>query len=211
MIRLERQGALEGAARLDGAPAAQRVRMKEEIAEKELWPKINADPTYLSRNNYEIVTEKNGEQRIRQLPGPKNALGHVKFMFPNSFNIYLHDTPEDALFEKDVRAASHGCIRLEKPIDLAKWVLRDRPEWTDERISAAMSQTKPRVVGLGTKVPVYIVYFTTFMRDGQLNFGNDLYDRDGPLVKAVFQALTPSAQVNAEIAELRDLAEGGIL
>ena len=183
----------------------------KEIAEKELWPKIRADPSYLSRNNYEIVTEKNGEQRIRQLPGPKNALGHVKFMFPNSFNIYLHDTPEDALFEKDVRAASHGCIRLERPVDLARWVLRDKPEWTDERMRSAMSQSKPRVVGLATKVPVYIVYFTTFTRDGQLHFGNDLYDRDGALVKAVFDALTPSEQVRAELAELRDLADGGIL
>ena len=70
---------------------------------------------------------------------------------------------------------------------------------------------KERVVNLGRKVPVYIVYFTTFMRDGQLNFGNDLYDRDGALVKAVFEALTPSEQVNAESAELRDLADGGIL
>ena len=179
----------------------------KEIAEKELWPKINADPSYLSRNNYELVTEKNGEQRIRQLPGPKNALGHVKFMFPNSFNIYLHDTPEDALFEKDVRAASHGCIRLEKPVELARWVLRDNPDWTDERMSAAMSQDRPRVVNLKRKVPVYIVYFTTFMRDGQLEFGNDLYDRDGALVKAVFDALTPGDQVRREIDELRGLVD----
>lgn len=178
----------------------------KEIAEKELWPKIQADPTYLSRNNYELVTERNGEQRIRQLPGERNALGNVKFMFPNSFNIYLHDTPEDDLFEKDVRAFSHGCIRVERPVDLARWVLRDKPEWNDARMQEAMSQTKPRVVGLDRKVPVYIVYFTTFMRDGKLHFGNDLYDRDGALVKAVFDALTPSEQVRREVGELRELA-----
>ena len=180
----------------------------KEIADKELWPKIQADPSYLSRNNYEIVIEKNGDRRIRQLPGPKNALGGVKFMFPNSFNIYLHDTPDDELFEKDVRAYSHGCIRVERPDELARWVLRDREDWSDARIQEAMQQTKPKVVTLARKVPVYIVYFTTFMRDGQLNFGNDLYDRDGELVKAVFTALTPSEQVRTELDQLRDLVGG---
>ena len=94
----------------------------DSIATKEIYPKAQADPTYLDRNNYEIVTIDH-KQRVRQKPGPKNSLGLIKFMFPNDFNIYLHDTPEGELFNKDVRAFSHGCIRLQHPDQLAHFVL----------------------------------------------------------------------------------------
>jgi len=175
----------------------------DSIAAKELWPKVEADPTFLDRNDYEIVNE-NGKERIRQKPGDKNALGLVKFMFPNSFDIYMHDTPEDQLFAKDVRAFSHGCIRLEKPEEMAQWVLG----WTPEQVKNAMeSGPDDRRVNLKQKVPVFIVYFTTFTRDGRLYFGNDLYGRDGPLVAAVKNGAQPTVSAIQAVRLLRDLAE----
>ncbi len=175
----------------------------DSIAAKELWPKVEADPTFLDRNDYEIVTES-GKQRIRQKPGDKNALGLVKFMFPNSFDIYMHDTPEDQLFAKDVRAFSHGCIRLEKPEEMARWVLG----WTPEQVKNAMeNDPDDRRVTLKQKVPVYIVYFTTFIRDGRLYFGNDLYGRDGRLVAAVKNGAQPTVSSIQAVRLLRDLAE----
>ena len=175
----------------------------DSIAAKELWPKVEADPTFLDRNDYEIVNEA-GKERIRQKPGDKNALGLVKFMFPNSFDIYMHDTPEDQLFAKDVRAFSHGCIRLEKPEEMAQWVLG----WTPEQVKNAMeSGPDDRTVKLKQKVPVYIVYFTTVMRDGRLYFGNDLYGRDGPLVAAVKNGAQPTVSAIQAVRLLRQLAE----
>ena len=175
----------------------------DSIAIKEIWPKVEADPTYLERNNYEIVNE-GGKQRIRQTPGETNALGLVKFMFPNDFAIYLHDTPEAALFDRDVRAFSHGCIRLEKPEEMAQWVLG----WSADSVKRAMEEGKDnRHVNLKEKVPVFIVYFTTFMRDGRLHFGNDLYGRDQELVQAVSRGAMPSVDVVREVKALRELAE----
>ncbi len=175
----------------------------DSIMAKELWPKVEADPTFLDRNDYEIVTE-NGKERIRQKPGDKNALGLVKFMFPNSFDIYMHDTPEDQLFAKDVRAFSHGCIRLEKPAEMARWVLG----WTPEQVKNAMENgPDDRGVTLKQKVPVYIVYFTTFTRDGRLYFGNDLYGRDGSLVTVVKNGAQPTVSSIQAVRLLRELAE----
>jgi len=175
----------------------------DSIAAKELWPKVEADPTFIDRNDYEIVNE-GGKERIRQKPGDKNALGLVKFMFPNSFDIYMHDTPEDQLFAKDVRAFSHGCIRLEKPEEMAQWVLG----WTPEQVKNAMeSGPDDRTVKLKQKVPVYIVYFTTYIRDGRLYFGNDLYERDAPLVAAVKNGAQPTVSAIQAVRLLRELAE----
>ena len=175
----------------------------DSIMAKELWPKVQADPTFIERNNYEIVSE-GGKDRIRQKPGDKNALGLVKFMFPNSYAIYMHDTPEDELFQKDVRAFSHGCIRLEHPEQMAQWVLG----WTPEQVKEAM-ETGPddHRVNLKSKVPVYIVYFTTFMRDGRLHFGNDLYGRDAALVAAVKNGAQPTVESVRAVRLLRELAE----
>src|SRR5204863_8260186 len=123
-----------------------------------------------------------GALRIRQRPGGKNALGLVKFLFPNDFNIYLHDTPAKSLFQKTDRAASHGCIRLEKPAELAQWVLG----WDASRVEQAMQEGGDnKGVKLPRKIPVYIAYGTAYVRDGQLYFGNDLYHRDDELVKAM--------------------------
>jgi L,D-transpeptidase YcbB len=169
-----------------------------DIAAKEFFPKYG---TALPEG-YETYME-GGELRIRQRPGPKNSLGLVKFLFPNDFNIYLHDTPQDNLFDKDVRAFSHGCIRLEKPAELAQWVLG----WDRGRVDAAMNGSDNRTVTLPTKLPVYIVYTTSYMRDGQLWFGNDLYRRDDQLAQAVLEGAMPSGEAVRGIESLRRITD----
>ena len=162
----------------------------DSIAAKEIFPRAAADPGYFARNRYETFEEQ-GKTRVRQRPGEKNSLGLVKFMFPNDFNIYLHDTPADSLFREDVRAFSHGCIRLEKPDQLALFALG----WPPERVRQAMQQgPDDRRVNLPRKIPVYIAYFTAYARGGQLYFGNDLYRRDDRLIRAVSEGAVPSAQ-----------------
>jgi murein L,D-transpeptidase YcbB/YkuD len=152
----------------------------DSISAKELWPKARSDGSYLARNGYEVVRME-GKPKIRQKPGDKNALGLVNFIFPNAFDIYLHDTPDAKLFDEDVRAFSHGCIRVEKPAELAQWVLG----WDLSRVEQEMQSGKDdHRVDLAQKVPVFITYFTTFRRDGTLHFGNDLYDRDRALITA---------------------------
>jgi murein L,D-transpeptidase YcbB/YkuD len=127
----------------------------------------------------------------------------VKFLFPNDFNIYLHDTPNHALFDKDVRAFSHGCIRVEKPTELAEWVLG----WDAAKVDAEM-QNPPdnKSVKVPRKVPVYIVYGTAYIRDGQLYFGNDLYDRDDKLVAQVVHGALPSPETVQAVQALRRIA-----
>jgi murein L,D-transpeptidase YcbB/YkuD len=148
-----------------------------DIQAKEIGPKVAADRGYLERENMEYYKD-GGATRIRQRPGGKNSLGLVKFLFPNDFNIYLHDTPAKTLFAKTDRAASHGCIRLEKPAELAQWVLG----WDAARVDQAMNGGQDNhPVALPRKIPVYIVYFTAYLRDGQLYFGDDLYGRDDAL------------------------------
>jgi murein L,D-transpeptidase YcbB/YkuD len=174
----------------------------DDIANKELWPEINKDPAYMERNQLETWRE-NGKIRLRQLPGPKNSLGLVKFMFPNDFNIYLHDTPNDELFEKDVRAFSHGCIRVQKPDELAQWVLG----WDAEKVKEYMEEGRDnRTVNLPAKIPVYIVYFTTYVVNGQLYFGNDLYKRDATLADAVKAGALPSEEARRASEVLRRMA-----
>ncbi len=171
------------------------------IAAKEIFPKVAQDPGYLAANNMEVYND-HGRQAVRQLPGDKNSLGLVKFLFPNDFNIYLHDTPQHELFKKDVRAFSHGCIRLEKPAELAQWVLG----WDAGRVDTEMHGKDNHAVQLPKKIPVYIVYFTAFVQDGHLNFGNDLYDRDSKLV-AQMKAATTTPETQAAQDSLRALAK----
>ena len=152
-----------------------------DIQRLEVGPKARANPGWLASQNMEYWKD-GGVTRIRQRPGGKNALGLVKFLFPNDFNIYLHDTPAKALFAQDDRAASHGCIRLEKPAELAQWVLG----WDAAQVSAAMNEGGDnRTVRLPRKIPVYIVYFTAYLRDGELVFADDLYGRDDALEKQI--------------------------
>jgi murein L,D-transpeptidase YcbB/YkuD len=171
----------------------------DSIANKEIYPKAEADPDYLDRNNYEIVTIEH-RKRVRQKPGDKNSLGLVKFMFPNDFNIYLHDTPQGELFNKDVRAFSHGCIRLQHPDQLAQFVLG----WPMDSVHREMHDGRDdHRVNLKRKIPVYIVYFTTYLRNGELYFGNDLYDRDEKLVQSVASAAASDSASARAVETLR--------
>jgi murein L,D-transpeptidase YcbB/YkuD len=138
---------------------------------------MRRNPNYLAAHNMEW----NGGN-VRQKPGPRNSLGLVKFIFPNSNNIYLHDTPSKNLFNEDERAFSHGCVRVAKPRDLAIRILRKQPEWTPDRIDAAMNAGVERFVPVKENLPVYIGYFTAFVdTDGELNFRKDIYARDARL------------------------------
>jgi murein L,D-transpeptidase YcbB/YkuD len=170
-----------------------------DIAAKEIFPK---GPGYLERENMETYRE-NGQLRVRQRPGPKNALGFVKFLFPNDFNIYLHDTPNHELFKEDVRAFSHGCIRVEKPAELAQWVLG----WPSDKVRQEMDNPPDnKSVKVPQKIPVYITYFTTYIDNGQLYFGNDLYSRDDKLVPNVMSGAMPSKEIVDAIQALRRIA-----
>ena len=164
------------------------------IVKEEIIPLTKKDPEYINKHNYEIlrgrepvdpasidwakVDTASFRYHIRQKPGPLNSLGLVKFMFPNQFDVYLHDTPARSLFRRAGRAASHGCIRVEKPELLAQFALSRNPEWNPKKIREAMAREEPQQVGLRQKVPVYIVYFTTFVQDGVPRFRHDLYGTD---------------------------------
>ena len=124
---------------------------------------------------------------IRQLPGEKNSLGKVKFLFPNSFNIYFHDTPSKSLFNKDKRAYSHGCIRLAEPEKMAQYLLQNDPAWTPEKIAEAMNSGEEQHVKLKKRIPVIITYYTAWVdEEGLLNFRDDIYSHDQDLVKRMF-------------------------
>jgi len=177
------------------------------ILAKETLPAVKRNPSYLSKHNMEVVTNShppkvvnpssidwntytasNFPYIIRQKPGPSNSLGYVKFLFPNSYSIYLHDTPTRSLFEKEGRTFSHGCIRIAEPAWLANYLLRDNPNWNEESIDMAMHGGKEQYVTLKKTVPVYITYFTAWIdKHGHLNFRDDIYQHDAKLAKEIFK------------------------
>jgi murein L,D-transpeptidase YcbB/YkuD len=146
----------------------------DDIVSREILPKLEHDPDYLERSN--IEAGDNGH--YRQRPGRGNSLGGVKFVFPNHFNVYLHDTPSKNLFERVERDFSHGCVRVEQPLELAKYVLRDQPEWTEQRIRSAMASGVEQSVPLKHKLPIYLVYFTAWDENGTLRTAEDVYGHD---------------------------------
>jgi murein L,D-transpeptidase YcbB/YkuD len=157
------------------------------IVAKEILPEMEKKPGYLAKENMEITGNDDGLPVIRQKPGPGNALGKVKFLFPNSFNIYFHDTPAKSLFNKDKRAYSHGCIRLREPEKLANYVLRNQPEWTPEKISEAMNSGDEKYVKVKDPIPVVITYYTAWVdENGRLNFREDIYGHDERLAGKMF-------------------------
>jgi murein L,D-transpeptidase YcbB/YkuD len=174
------------------------------IARAEFLPKITRDPDYLAKKGFEVVDSKqnvvtsgtvtpevleqlrSGKLFIRQTPGPKNSLGLVKFIFPNNYNVYMHDTPEQVFFSKSRRDFSHGCIRLEKPADVAVWVLRNNPGWDMDRVRAAMNGNTTQQVNLARPIPVLIVYGTAIVtEDGIVHFYDDIYGHDAALEKVL--------------------------
>jgi murein L,D-transpeptidase YcbB/YkuD len=159
----------------------------ESIVKKEIQPSMAKNKNYLQDNNMEITGMRDGLPIVRQKPGDKNSLGKVKFLFPNSFNIYFHDTPAKSLFNQDVRAYSHGCIRLSEPEKLASYLLKDNTDWNDEKINAAMNSGDQKFVALKQPVPVFITYYTAWVdANGKLNFRNDIYGHDAEIAGKMF-------------------------
>jgi len=144
------------------------------IMHKEILPAIAKNPNYLKENNMEWYDGK-----IRQKPGPWNALGGVKFIFPNAYNMYMHDTPAKTLFNENSRAFSHGCIRVEQPIKMALYLLEEQNEWNIDSVTTAMRLEHETTVVLKEKTGVHILYFTAFIDErGNLNFRKDIYGKD---------------------------------
>lgn len=171
------------------------------IVRKEILPAMRRRPGYLARNNMEITGTENGLPVIRQKPGLDNSLGLVKFLFPNSYNIYFHDTPAKTLFDQEKRTFSHGCIRLEEPFELARWLLKERPEWTDSTILEAMHGDKEKWVTLAQPVPVFVSYFTAWVDgEGLLHFRDDVYGHDHKMAMRMFEGI----EVVKEGIEKRD-------
>jgi L,D-transpeptidase YcbB len=169
------------------------------IIKSEIMPAIARNPGYLARKNMEQIGSN-----IRQKPGPGNALGKVKFIFPNSFNMYFHDTPSKSLFGQDKRAFSHGCIRLSEPQKMAEWLLRNDPNWNTDKIVSAMNQTTEKGVKLKEAIPVFIIYYTAWVdEDGQLNFRDDVYKHDNELMNKMF-----TTTLNTKIIKVDNLKTG---
>ncbi|MBO3270857.1 L,D-transpeptidase family protein [Hymenobacter defluvii] len=178
------------------------------IIDKEMRPKLVANPqAYLDRLDMEVVkgwgakatpidpttvdwanlTQANWKYTLRRRPGPKNDLGDVKFIFPNSNDIYLHDTPHDELFSQTKRNFSHGCVRVAEPIKLATYLLRNKPGYNENTILSTIGERQEKYITLPEKLPVYLVYFTAWVDDaGHLNFRDDIYGHDKNLAKEYF-------------------------
>lgn len=153
------------------------------ILKNEILPAIRRNPRYLAQHNMEW----NGNS-VRQKPGPNNSLGLVKFLFPNSHSIYLHDSPAKSLFNETDRAFSHGCIRVSEPKQLALYLLRNNPAWNDSSITSAMNSGTEKTVTLSKTIPVFIAYFTAWVdRNNHINFRKDVYSRDARLARLLLE------------------------
>lgn len=169
----------------------------DSITRNTLLPQIARNPSYLAQQGFDVIrgwgepieivspsaidwqaARRDFPYRLRQRPGPNNAMGLVKFMFPNDDAIYLHDTPAEHRFEERRRAFSHGCVRVEDPPALAAFLLRDEATWPREAIEAAMHDGERQVVTLPEHVPVHLAYFTAWVEDGVVQFRGDLYGLD---------------------------------
>ena len=158
------------------------------IVRAEILPAMRRNKRYLAQKDMEQYGFSDGLPLVRQKPGNTNSLGRVKFLFPNSYNIYLHDTPAKSLFAEEKRAFSHGCIRLAQPKKLAEYLLPDSSGWTPAKMEKAMSAKKESWVTLKKAVPVFITYFTSWVdKDGLLNFRDDLYGHDQKMAAQLFK------------------------
>ena len=178
----------------------------DSIARKEIIEKIKNDPHYLAKQNIEVLRGRGSHEekiaperidwskvtpdtliyRFRQEPGPLNPLGRIKFMFPNQFGVYLHDSPSKRLFSENVRTFSHGCTRIERPIDLGEYVLRDAQDWTREKLLDAVEKGTEQKVLIPRPLNVHFLYLTAWVDEGRtLQFRNDIYGRDNRLDEAL--------------------------
>jgi L,D-transpeptidase YcbB len=191
------------------------------IAIDDILPNIKEDPNYLKAKNirvfenweddaneinpesidWDTVTKENFAYKLRQDPANSNALGHVKFIFPNEFSIYLHDTPARELFNKTKRTFSSGCIRIEKPIELAAYLLTDNSNWTYEKLTDAVNSKKTRTIFLSDPMNIHILYWTAWVdKDGTVNFRDDIYGRDRQLNMALNDKLhTPEVRYGQKL------------
>ncbi len=185
----------------------------DSILRHEIVPRLLRDPEYLRRENMEIVRGtgdtpvplnasaiaglRAGTLRVRQRPGPDNSLGLVKFVFPNEANVYMHGTPARALFARSRRDFSHGCVRVEDPVGLAAWALGDRPEWSRDRIEAAMAGTQTIDVKLARPIQVILFYTTAAVvpEDGSMRFADDIYRHDARLERALSESAAAIRQI----------------
>lgn len=183
------------------------------ITRNEIIPSIKKTPNYLASKNMKVITNsgetvdpssidwqkvnaRNFPYMIRQEPGEQNSLGLVKFMFPNKYSVYIHDTPSRSLFAREDRALSHGCIRIQKPFELAKLLLENNQDWTDEKIKESMGLKRERVVNLDRKIPVVIFYLTYWTDStGQEFFRRDIYDRDSEVLKVLTEGPRDKSRV----------------
>jgi murein L,D-transpeptidase YcbB/YkuD len=184
------------------------------IAVEDKLPLIRQDPGYLGRNhmkvfqgwgteareidpgtiNWSKVSAEKFPYRLRQTPGPLNALGQIKFILPNPFDVYLHDTPSRELFNRTIRTFSSGCIRVEKPLELAQYVLRGDPRWRHESLLATIGRRREQTIRVPVPVPVHILYWTAWVEvDGTVHFRNDIYHRD-TLVEQALNTRPPLRQ-----------------
>jgi len=155
------------------------------IADKELWPKERANPGYLKRNGFRVIELEGGGRRLQQA-SERSALGRFKFDFDNPFAVYLHDTPAQSGFANFDRLASHGCVRLEKPEDLARLLLRTTPDWPDTQIDATLASGKTVRAKVADPVKVYLLYWTAFATpNGTMSFREDPYKWDGVLANKI--------------------------
>jgi murein L,D-transpeptidase YcbB/YkuD len=181
-------------------------QVPRDIAVQDLLPRVKRDPSYLAQQklrlfrgwdpearevdpatvNWSAITPDEFPFRLRQDPGPINALGHIKFMFPNKFNVYLHDTPARPLFEETRRDFSHGCIRIQQPIELAVYLLRQDPRWDRGELLRALDEAVDRTVPLPEPIPIHMLYWTAWAdEDHTIQFRRDIYDQDAPLLEAL--------------------------
>ena len=192
------------------------------ILRGEILPALRRDPGYLARQNMEVVAGQGddapalafgpesidllaqGKLRVRQRPGPRNALGLLKFVFPNDDNIYLHSTPSQALFSRSRRDFSHGCVRVEEPAKLAAWALEGQEGWTRERVAAAVAGDRQVRVGLARPIQVVLFYVTAAVmpEDGTVHFAEDIYGHDARLDRALVERARKAAAASTAAATL---------
>ncbi len=186
------------------------------IARNEILRDVQKDPGYLAREQLDVLDGTGPDARVldpaaidwsslaprdlpyvfRQRPGKVNSLGRIKLMFPNPYNVYLHDTPSRGLFEREVRAFSHGCIRVERPLALAAFVLQAGPRWTEETLAAVIDSGVQQTIVLADPVPVHVLYWTAWVdENGTLQLRDDVYDRDPVVLRALREAPPPGGRV----------------
>ena len=202
------------------------------IAVRDILPRIQKDPGYLKKNrirvfeswrnnarkldpdtiNWKSMNEHTFSFKLQQEPTKTNALGQMKFMFPNKFAVYLHDTPADHLFNRSQRTFSSGCVRIEKPVELAQYLLKDIKGWESENISAVLDSAKRKVVRLAEPTNIHILYWTAWVDEvGHLNFRNDVYEKDKQLFATLDRQALPYRLASADAAAKAFLASQKVL